>query len=58
MWLFHQEVLISDVILQPHETDDVMLATRTVIKELVENENFSSCGRVPYIDDLFQICAV
>ena len=58
VWLFRQEVNIGDVILQPQETDDAMLANSTVIKELVENEKFLSRGRVPYIDELFKLCGV
>ena len=58
VWLFRQEVSIDDVVLQPQETDDAMLATSIVIKELVENEKFLSRGRMPYLNDLFKICGV
>jgi isopentenyldiphosphate isomerase len=54
VWLFRQEVDISEVVLQPKETDDVRWATIASIKELIENDKFLSSQRLPYIDELFQ----
>lgn len=56
VWLFGQEVNINDVILQPNETDNVTWASCAFIQTLVENKQFLSSGRVPYLDELFRVC--
>jgi len=42
VWLFHQEVDISDVVLQPEETCAVMWASREKIEQLSDEGNFIS----------------
>jgi len=58
VWLFCQEVEINSVILQKEETDDVMWATSSLIKTIVEENGFISSERIPYIDELFKICGL
>jgi isopentenyldiphosphate isomerase len=58
VWLFHQEVDVNTVTLQEDETDDVMWATNTVIKQIIEKGDFMNHGRFSYIDELFNICAL
>jgi 8-oxo-dGTP pyrophosphatase MutT (NUDIX family) len=54
VWLFKQEVDINEVVLQPRETDDIMWATSDAINQLFDNDKFLQ--RVPYLNELFQIC--
>lgn len=56
VWLFRQNININEVVLQPMETNGVMWATNEVIKQLIKNEEFLNSHRVPYIENLFQIC--
>jgi len=56
VWLFRQEVDINSVVLQLEETDEVMWATAERIRELLKNEEFIPLIRVPYIEELFEIC--
>jgi len=55
VWLFRQEIDIDDVVLQPNETNDVLWATKDRIRKLIENDKFLTCGRVPYIEELFSL---
>jgi len=56
VWLFRQEVDIDTVILHPEETSDVMWATMDTIRQLINNSDFINAGRVPYVEELFQMC--
>ena len=58
IWLFRQEVDIDTVILQPEETDDVMWADAGLVRQLISNDDFIPSGRIPYVEELFQICRV
>jgi isopentenyldiphosphate isomerase len=58
VWLFDQEVDINNVVLQEEETDEVMWATGSMIKQIVEKDDFICYERIPYIDELFEICGV
>jgi isopentenyldiphosphate isomerase len=56
IWLFQSEVDINEVVLRPEETVDAMWATSGSIKEFVKNDKFLM--RIPYLEELFQICRV
>ena len=58
VWLFNQEVDINDVVLQKEETDEAMWATSSLIKQIIEKDGFISYDRIPYMNELFQICGV
>ena len=58
VWLFRQEVDIDRVVLQKEETDDVMWATSKVVKQIIDNGDFISYERIPYVDELFCACGV
>ena len=58
VWLFHQEVDINTVVLQKEETDDVMWATSELIKQIIKKDDFISDGRIPYTNELFEICGL
>jgi len=57
VWLFKQNVDINTVQLQTEETDDIMWATSKMIKQMIDDNDFIHPKRVPYIDELFQICS-
>ena len=54
VWLFNQDVDINAVELQADETDDVMWASAKIVKHMVDNNDFISSKRVPYVNELFQ----
>ena len=58
VWLFNQEVDINSVVLQKEETDEAMWATDNLIKQIVERNDFICYERIPYIDELFEICGL
>ena len=58
VWLFTQEVDINSIILQEEETDEAMWASGSLIKQIVEKGDFISYGRIPYIDELFEIFGI
>ena len=58
VWLFTQEVDINSVVLQEEETDKVMWASSSLLKQIIEKNDFISDGRIPYTDELFNICGI
>ena len=54
--ILQEEVDIDTVILHPEETSDVMWATMDTIRQLINNNDFINAGRVPYVEELFQMC--
>ena len=58
VWLFRQDVDINQVVLQPGETDDVMWAAGDYIKRLIASDKFLNAGRVPYLEEIFEICDI
>jgi len=55
VWLFSQAVDINSVVLQKEETDDVMWATSSLVKQIVDKNDFIDYERIPYLDDLFMV---
>lgn len=51
VWIFHQEVDISLVVLQPNETCDVTWASKEKIEQLIEDGQFINYS---YIKELFR----
>ena len=44
--------------LQDEEADEAMWATNSLIKQIVEKDGFISYEKIPYMNELFQICGV
>ena len=53
IWLFRQDVDLSDVVLQPGETCDAMLAGKDKISRMIEDGTFCPREVFPYLDELF-----
>jgi len=56
VWLFRQDFLINEVVLQPTETNDAMWSTKDSIIQLINDDRFICYERVPYINELFLYC--
>jgi len=56
VWLFRQEINSADIVLQPDETCDAMLADKEVINQMITDGNFIGRELFPYIDELFEFC--
>jgi len=56
VWLFKQNVSLSDVTLLPDETCDAMLASKEEIRAMMAEGRFIGKDFYPYIDDLFNAC--
>lgn len=57
VWLFRQEVDISDVIFQPEETCDAMWASKERILHMIAEGTFIPPDEAyPYINELFAFC--
>jgi 8-oxo-dGTP diphosphatase len=52
VWLFHQEVDIRAVVLQPGETDDAKWAVKDDIIHMQKSGTFIRPRRIPYLDEL------
>ena len=53
IWLFRQNVDISNVILDPDETCGAMWASREEINRMIDEGTFTTWGLFGYIDELF-----
>jgi len=53
VWLFRQNCDLADVVLQPDETCDAMLATKEQILQMMEDGTFLPKSTYPYLDDFF-----
>ena len=54
VWVFKQDVNINDVVLNPGEACDAMLANAADITKMVSEGIFRSRNCYPYIDELFK----
>ena len=55
VWLFRQEVDLSEVVFQVDETCDAMLADKEKIKQMIDDGLFIGRDIFPYIDELFAL---
>ena len=58
VWLFRQEIGLADIIFQPDETCDAMLAGKNMINRMVDDGVFIGRDIFPYLDELFIFCDV
>jgi isopentenyldiphosphate isomerase len=56
VWLFRQEVDLKNIIFQPKETCDAMLAGADTINQMIEDSLFIGHDIFPYLDELFSFC--
>ena len=54
VWLFRQNIAISDVIFTPDETCDAMWASCDEINRMIDEGTFKTWGLFTYIDELFK----
>jgi 8-oxo-dGTP pyrophosphatase MutT (NUDIX family) len=53
VWLFRQEINITDIKFQPDETCDAMLAGKELINQMINDGTFIGRDIFPYLDELF-----
>ena len=53
VWLFHRDIDLSDIVLQPEETCDALWADAETIQQMRENGTFLPPRMNPYADALF-----
>ena len=56
VWLFRQDADLAEVILQPGETCDAMLADNNKINQMIDDGIFIGRDMFPYLDELFEFC--
>jgi len=56
VWLFRQEVDLSDIVLQDGETCGAMLADRDKINRMIDEGIFICSNIFPYLDEFFEYC--
>ena len=55
VWLFRQDIDISEIVYQPNETSDAMWASSEKIKQMIKEKTFMT-EWYPYLDELFDYC--
>jgi len=58
VWLFRQEINLSEIVFQPEETCGAMLAGKDKINKMIDEGIFIGRGIFPYLDELFAFCGV
>ena len=54
VWVFEREVSLSEVTLQPGETDAALLASAEEVRQLVAEGHFLPLPYMPYLEDLLR----
>jgi len=56
IWLFAQDIELSDMVLQEEEICDAKWASPQEIRSIIENGGFVPASECPYLDELFAFC--